>query len=138
MDRLRLPPTVGLVGGLLAALFVVAPYALPDATAVEVNDYYGYGLAGPWLVLICGLLAVVVFASGREERTEHDTVAGAGLALGIAMVLFGLFWSVSVPFESIRPVTANWWFEYHRWTVVGSSLIVPIAGAWYARELELF
>ena len=138
MDRVRIPPTVGIVGALLAAVLVLAPYALPEAGTAEIAAYYDYGIAGPWLVLVCGLLAVVAFASGRQGRTPHDTAAGAGLALGVAMFLFGGLWATAVPIEAVRPVTPNWWFEYHRWAVVAIAVIVPVAAGWYARELELF
>lgn len=137
MDRLQLPPTAGIVGGAGAAVVVVLPYLLPDATATAVAGYYDYGIAGPWMVLVCGLLAVVVYASGRQGRTEHDTAAGAGLALGLGALLFGLLWVVAVPFEAARPVTPNWWFEYHRFAVVAAGVLMSIVGLWYAYELEL-
>ena len=89
MEQVRLAPLVGVVGclGVLGAL--AYPYAVGG---VGVSAYYASGPVNP---LVAGLLAVVgiiVFAAGREGRTDPGFAAGAGLVFGVAIVLVLLAW----------------------------------------------
>jgi hypothetical protein len=128
MEQVRLAPLVGVVGclGVLGAL--AYPYAVGG---VGVSAYYASGPVNP---LVAGLLAVVgiiVFAAGREGRTDPGFAAGAGLVFGVAIVLVLLAWGTTARVDAIG-IT-----QWHRWITVAVAGLVPAGGAWFARSLNL-
>ena len=146
MDGRRLAPTVGIVASLLVVVLLAVPYGVVDGEAVA--NYYGAGVLSPWVGGLLALVAVVVFAAGREDRTNPETAAGFGLGLGAATVAVFALWAVTVPAEVplqlttdeplVGPLTTGTVVEYHRWVTAGVALLVPAAGAWYARALRLY
>lgn len=145
MEGRRLAPTVGIVASLAVVGLLLVPYAVLDAG--DVGTYYDAGALSPWLGGLLALVAVVVFAAGREDRTEPPTAAGVGLGLGLAVALVAVVWAVTVPGEvplqltTDRPIagplsTADV-LETHRWVLAVVSGAVPAAGGWYARTLGL-
>jgi len=138
MHRLRRPPIAGAVASLLVALAVLAPYALPDASAPTVGAYYDYGLLGGWSVLVVSLVSVVVFASGSQRRADPDVVAGATLVLSLFALLLAALWAVTVPYGVVVQITSWDWFAYHRWTLVGLTSVMVAVSLWYTSLLDLF
>ena len=146
MDGRRLAPTVGIVASLLVVVLLAVPYGVVDGQSVA--DYYGSGVLSPWVGGLLALVAVVVFAAGREERTDPETAAGFGLGLGVATVAVFALWTVTVPAEVplqlttdeplVGPLTTGTVVEYHRWVLAAASFLLPVAGAWYARALRLY
>jgi hypothetical protein len=146
MDGRRLAPTVGIVASLLVVVLLAVPYGVVDGEAVA--NYYGAGVLSPWVGGLLALVAVVVFAAGREDRTDPETAAGFGLGLGLAALTVFALWAVTVPAEIplqlttdeplVGPLTTGTVVEYHRWVTAGAALLVPAAGAWYARALRLY
>ena len=146
MEDRRLAPTVGIVASLLVAVLLAVPYGVVDGEAVA--NYYGAGVLSPWVGGLLALVEVVVFAAGREDRTDPETAAGFGLGLGVATVAVFALWAVTVPAEVplqlttdeplVGPLTTGTVVEYHRWVTAGAALFVPAAGAWYARALRLY
>lgn len=126
MDDLRLAPTVGIVACLAVLAALAAPYLLG---VTGVAGYYGSGAVSPLLAGLFALVALIVFAAGREGRSDPGLAAGVAFALGLFMVLVAGAWALTVRIDAVQ-VTAN-----HRWAVVGATVLVPLAAGWYARAL---
>lgn len=127
-------PTIGVVAALAVLAVVAAPYFLIDAT--EVGVYYSAPTFVP-IHLVVGLfamVAVVVFAAGRNGRTDPPTAAGATVVIGGFMALLVLWWAVAVG-GLVGSLTANATFDYHRWLLLVAVLAVAGSAGWYAREV---
>jgi hypothetical protein len=134
MDETRLAPTVG-IAACLAVLGVLAvPYLVVDSGAA-VGTYYGTGSVNPLVAGLFALVAVIVFAAGRERRSDPSLAAGATLALGLFGVGVSLLWALTVPESVVVGMSTATVVEYHRWVLVVVSLGVPAGGAWFARSL---
>ncbi len=128
MDQVRVAPLVGVAGcvGVLAAL--AYPYA---AGGAGVGAYYASGPVNP---LVAGLLAavgVIVFAAGREGRTDPGFAAGAGLVFGVFIVVILLAWGSTARIDAVQLP------QWHRWATLGIAVLVPLGGVWFARALDL-
>ena len=126
-------PTVGVVAALAALAVVVAPYFLIDATEAAV--YYSAPTFVP-IHLVVGLfamVAVVVFAAGRNGRTDPPTAAGAAVVLGGFMALLVFWWALAVG-GLVGSLTDVATFDYHRWLLLVAVLAVAASAGWYARE----
>ncbi|USZ73080.1 DUF7548 family protein [Natronosalvus halobius] len=130
------PPTLGVVAALTYVLAALAPYVLLEVETSVLEVYYAAGLAGPNLLSLFALVAVVLFAAGRQTRTEPDLVAGVTLVLGLVLLAVTALWAVSVP-ESVVFEPGADWFVYHRWLTTAISAVIPAAAVWYARTLDL-
>ena len=127
-------PTVGVVASLSVLAAVVAPYFLVAATAAAV--YYHTPTFVP-VHLVLGLfasVAVIVFAAGRNGRTDPPTAAGAAVVLGGFMALLCLWWAIAVG-SIVGSLTENATFDYHRWVLLATTLAVAASAGWYAREV---
>ncbi|WP_276300867.1 DUF7548 family protein [Halorussus lipolyticus] len=138
MSQEQLPetpaPTVGIVSALAVLAVVVAPYFLIRAT--EVGVYYSAPTALP-VHLVVGLfaaVAVIVFAGGRNGRTDAPTAAGAAVVLGGFVALLVLWWAIAVGslVGSLTEVAA---FDYHRWILLLAALALAGSAGWFAREV---
>jgi len=129
MDGLRVAPLVGILGcvGVLGAL--AYPYAVSD---VGVGAYYGSGLVTPLAAGLLAAVGVIVFAAGREGRTDPSFAAGAGLVFGVFIVSILLAWGLTARVDAVEVS------QYHRWATVAVGLLVPIGGLWFAGALDLF
>jgi len=140
MDRTRLAPLVGIVGCLLYAGLLVVPYLLvPASSGTGVGLYYNAGGINPIVGGFFALIAVVVFAAGRERRTDPGFAAGATLVLGLFMTGIALFWASTVP-TGVVPgigIEAPTYFSVHRWVLGGVGVLVSVAGGWWASRLGL-
>lgn len=146
MDSRRVAPTLGLVASVAVVALLAVPYLVVDDSAA-VSTYYGSGAITPWAAGLMALIAVVVFAAGREERTHPETAAGAGLVFGAVTGIVSLVWAITVPVEVplqitetepiVGPLTTAVVIEYHRWVLAAVSILPAIAAVWYARALRL-
>ncbi len=145
MEGRRLAPTLGIVASLAVLALLLVPYGVLDAA--DVGTYYGAGTVSPWLGGLLALVVVVVFAAGREDRTDPPTAAGVGVGLGLALAAVAVLWAVTVPSEVplqlttdrviLGPVSTADVLEPHRWLLALAAFAVPATGAWYARTLDL-
>lgn len=127
-------PTAGIVAALAVLAVVVAPYFLVPAR--DVGVYYSAPTFVP-IHLVVGLfaaVAVVIFAAGRNGRTDPPTAAGATLVLGGFMALLVLWWAVAVG-DIVGSFDVSATFDYHRWLLLGATAAVGVAGGWFAREV---
>jgi hypothetical protein len=141
MDDVDAAPTAGIVGCLLVLLVLAVPYLLVDETSA-VGAYYAAGAITPLAAGLFALVGVIVFAAGREERSDPALVAGAGLVFGLFIFLICTLWAVTVPGSvAVQLGTASnvaaTVLEGHRWVLVAISAVVPVAAGWYARVLRL-
>ena len=137
MDGQRLAPTVGIVASLLVVVVLVAPYVALESTTIA-NSYYALGALNPYVVGLFALVTLIVFAAGREERTDPETAAGVALAFGVFATISALVWAVTVDVETLFSLTTVAELQYHRWVLAVLALAVPVSAAWYARALRLF
>ena len=127
-------PAAGIVAALAVLAAIVAPYFLIGAT--EVGVYYGVPTPVP-VHLVVGLFAlvsVIVFAAGRNGRTDPLTAAGATVVFAGFMVLLALWWSIAVG-GLVGSLTERAAFDYHRWLLLATTLGVAGAAGWFAIEV---
>lgn len=138
MNRMRLAPLVGIVACLAYAGLLVVPYLLVRTSpGTAVGLYYGTGGINPSVGGFFGLIAVIVFAAGREDRTDPGFAAGVSLVLGLFMCGIALLWAVTVPVEVVVGMDAPQYLSVHRWVLSVAGALVPAAGAWWASTLGL-
>ena len=145
MESRRLTPTLGIGASLSVVALLLVPYAILGAE--DAGTYYAAGAVTPWFSAFLALVAVVVFAAGRADRTAPETAAGVGLGLGFALAVVAVLWAVTVPGEVplqlttdealLGPVSTAEVIEPHRWVLAIVSVGVPTFGGWYARTLDL-
>lgn len=126
MNRLRAVPTVGIVASLAVVVALSVPYLLGTN---GVGTYYGSGGVNPLLAGLFALVGVIVFAAGREGRSDPELAAGVALALGVFMVLVTVVWALTARVDAVQLTTM------HRWLVVGTAALVPLSAVAYARVL---
>ena len=146
MESRRLAPTLGIAASLVVVGLLLVPYAVVDGG--DAGSYYGAGALSPWVGGLLALVAVVVFAAGREERTAPETAAGVGVGLGLAVTVVLGVWAVTVPGEVplqlttaeplVGPLTTGVVVEYHRWLLAATGALLPAASVWYGRALGVF
>lgn len=147
MDPRRAAPTLGVVACVGYVLLLLVPYPIADDPG-GVSTYYTAGTLTPWAGGLLALVAIVVFAAGREDRTAPETAAGAGLGFGVVVLLITLLWAVTLPAEvplqltTDEPLvgellTTGTVLAYHRWVLAAVGALPAAAGAWYARSLGL-
>ncbi|MFB6117585.1 hypothetical protein [Halosegnis sp.] len=139
MDEVRAAPTVGIVACLLVVAVLLLPYLLITS---GVTAYYDAGAITPLAAGLFALVGVIVFAAGREERTDPSLAAGAGLVFGLFAVLVCGVWAATVPASvplqlgTADTISATL-LEFHRFMLVGAAALVAVAGGWYAKTLRL-
>jgi len=138
MATVRTPPTAGIVASAVTVLVVFAPFLiLSSAGSSGLQTYYAHGVVGPWPVAMLGLLSIVAFAAGRQERTDPVTIAGATLVFGVATATIALYWAVAVPGGLVQQLGTEAWLEYHRWLLAVAALGMLASAVWYVRALDL-
>lgn len=141
MDDLRAPPTAGIVACLLVVTVLLIPY-LFVAQGSAVTAYYNAGAITPLAAGLFALVGIIVFAAGREGRTDPALAAGAGLVFGTFSLFVCLAWVATVPASvALQLGTANGVvatvLEFHRFLVAGAAALLAGAGVWYTRALGL-
>ncbi|PSQ48763.1 hypothetical protein BRD15_04830 [Halobacteriales archaeon SW_6_65_15] len=127
-------PTAGVVASLAVLAVVVVPYFLIPAR--DVGIYYGAPTFVP-IHLVIGLfatVAIVIFAAGRNGRTDPPTAAGATLVLGGFMALLVLWWAIAVG-DLVGSFDVSASFDYHRWLLLAATVAVAGSGWWFTREV---
>lgn len=138
MNDERTAATVGVGACVLTAVAVVAPYVLLPATAQQyVGAYYGVGPVNPLALGLLGAVGAVVFASGREQRSSPDLVAGVMLSVGLFSLVVGAVWALGFdPGAAGGDVPVDF-FSTHRWVVLAGAALEVAAAGWYAGALGL-
>ncbi|WP_276272176.1 DUF7548 family protein [Haloarcula litorea] len=137
MDELQTAPAVAIAGCCCFLVALAVPYFVVE-TGSAVGAYYGAGVLSPAVPAVLAAVGIIVFAAGREGRTDPGLAAGAGIVLGLFVVGLSLAWAATVPTSLVLGLTESTLMEHHRWAVVAAALPVPLGGAWFARALGLF
>lgn len=133
MDRERAAATAGVAACVLTAAAVAAPYlVLPAGQVDDVAAYYGAGMVSPLAPGLLGLVGAIVFAAGREGRSDPDLVAGVALAVGVFSLIVGLEWALSFRPGVFGGGVAIEFLDGHRWSVPAGGLLETVAAVWYA------
>ncbi|WP_158854568.1 hypothetical protein [Halorhabdus sp. CUG00001] len=127
MERTSLAPLVGV----LACLAFLSTLAVPFQSA-GAGLYYETGAVNPLLGGLLALIAVIVFAAGRQGRTDPALAAGVTLALGLLAAGMAVAWALTARTD-VLSIT-----RYHRHALVVTASTVPLVAAWYARELRVW
>lgn len=129
MEDVRLAPLVGIVGCLGVLGVLVYPYFAADGA---VGAYYGSGAVNPLVVGLLALVTIIVLAAGREDRTDPELAAGAGLVFGLFMVVLSLSWGLTARVDAVILT------QYHRWALPAVAVLAPLGSLWYTRTLGIF
>ncbi|MDZ7746247.1 MAG: hypothetical protein U5K28_06970 [Halobacteriales archaeon] len=141
MVSLRTPPTVGIGAALVVLGLLAAPYLLiTEASAA--GTYYGAGAVTPLIAGLFALVSIIVFAAGREDRTDPAIAAGVGLVFGTFATLIALVWAISVPGSLVSSLgtvrgPSTTFLELHRYLVVVATAAIAASGGWFAHKLGL-
>ncbi|WP_254543590.1 DUF7548 family protein [Halomarina pelagica] len=136
MDDARLAPAVGITACLAVVVVLALPYLLVDS-ARAVGAYYAEGVLDPQFAGLFALVCVIVFAAGRQDRSDPALAAGAALVFGLFILLFCLLWALTVPTDLVLSLTRDTTIQYHRYLLVVVAALVPASALWYARTLRL-
>jgi hypothetical protein len=136
MEARKLAPTVGIVGCLLVLVVLVLPYLFVGPPSA-VTTYYNAGAITPLAAGLLSLVAVIVFAAGREDRTDPALAAGATLVFGLFVLVIVAAWTLTVPRSVVTQLSTNTLITYHRGALLAVSLLLPASAGWYARSLGL-
>lgn len=136
MDLERFAPTAGIIGALCLAAAVAVPGLAIESGAGPTATYYASGPIGLSLVGLLALLSIIVFLSGRQERTDPATAAGLALVLALAMLGLSAIWAFSIDSTVLFSFEQEYaWLEYHRLSVLGAAVLTVVGAAGYARSV---
>jgi hypothetical protein len=133
MDDLKVAPVVGIVGSLLVLAVLVWPYLQETATAV--SAYYASGAVTPLAAGLLAFVSIIVFAAGRQERSDPALVAGAVLVFGLFVFLIALSFAFTARVDVLGGSSAA--LSSQRWTLAAVALVPLASAGWYARALGL-
>lgn len=133
MDEAQLAPTVGIVGCVAVLAVLLWPYL--GASAAAVSTYYATGPVTPLAAGLFALVGVIVFAAGREERSDPALAAGVALVLGLFVFAICLSWALTARVDVLQ--SPGVLLPQQRWVLAAVAALVPVGGAWYARALGL-
>jgi hypothetical protein len=134
MDPEERPPTAGILACLLVLAALLWPYLQEPVAAV--SAYYSTAAITPLAAGLLALVAVIVFAAGREGRSDPELVAGAGLVFGLFIAIICVSFAFSARIDVIGGSSPL--LSYQRWLLAAASVLVPVVSVWYARTLRLF
>ncbi|ELZ22270.1 hypothetical protein C475_17198 [Halosimplex carlsbadense 2-9-1] len=138
MKQTRLAPLVGVVGCLLVLVSLGLPYVLVrTAVGSAVGTYYGAGALNPLVGGVFALVAAIILAAGRDERTDPPLAAGVGIALGFFVVVALAVWAVTLPVGVVGGMDAPAVLSSHRWATTAVAALIPGASIWWSRTLGL-
>ncbi|MFB6103097.1 MAG: hypothetical protein ABEJ73_11095 [Haloplanus sp.] len=130
----QVAPVLGILGCLAVVVTLALPYVLVPGWGAELAQYYTAGPLGVGAVLAFAPVTLVAFLAGVRGRTDPVTAAGIALTLGVGAFLIALSWALSAPLDPLFGFPASWITD-HRWAVVGTTAIIPLAAALYARSV---
>lgn len=115
------------IGGLL-----LLPLVVLDADWTTVRLYLGGGLGGLFVVTaLAGIVAIVALAAATD-RSDPVTAASITLGVGLIMAIASAIWAISADPYLVIQHSSERWFTHHRWIVVATTVVVPLAALWAA------
>lgn len=141
MNHARTAPAAGVAACLLTVAAVAAPYLLlPADQAIAIDAYYGLGAVSPLGIGLLGLMGAVIFAAGRQDRSDPSLVAGVMLAIGLFSLFVSVQWALAFRpelFAAVATSRTRAFLADHRWSVVAGTVLMTLAAVWYAAALDL-
>jgi hypothetical protein len=134
MEVDRVVPGLGVVGGVAVVVLLSVPYAIVEDPG-GIPTYYGAGAVNPLIGGLFALVAIVVFAAARQERSDPALTAGVALVFGLFAAVIITLWALTVPLGVVTQFQTSALFEYHRVGTALVALMLPVAAAWYARVI---
>lgn len=128
----RYVPLVGIVACLLLLAGLAVPFLFVAGS--EVTLYYDSGALNPLIAGLFAVVAIVVFAAARADRTDPALAAGVALTFGVFVVVVVVPWALTVRVD----VLASPALSSHPTALAILSTLVPLSAAWYARSLRIF
>jgi hypothetical protein len=133
MNARKAAPTLGIAACLAVLAVLVWPYAVESAESV--GAYYASGAITPLAAGLFALVSVIVFAAGREGRSDPATVAGVVLVFGLFIVLITVAFAFTARVDVLGGSSP--FISWQRWLLVATGVLVLLSGGWYARSLRL-
>jgi hypothetical protein len=130
MNARKAAPTLGIAACLAVLAVLVWPYAVESAESV--GAYYASGAITPLAAGLFALVSVIVFAAGREGRSDPATVAGVVL---VFIVLITVVFAFTARVDVLGGSSP--FISWQRWLLVATGVLVLLSGGWYARSLRL-
>ena len=127
----RVAPLAGIVASVLVLAALAVPFFV--ASVSEVTLYYDSGDLNPLVAGLFALVSILIFAAGREGRSDPALAAGVTLTFGVFAVIVSVVWALSVRVDVLDSSIA----ASHPWGLVVVTLALPVTAAWYARSLGL-
>ncbi|MEF8780299.1 MAG: hypothetical protein V5A46_06450 [Haloferacaceae archaeon] len=135
MNAARALSSLGAVACLFVVVVLAAPALVVEGVEGLLRDYYAAGPTGAVGIGFFAAIGVVVFLSGERGSADPPIVAGLATVLGGALVVLSVVWIVSMDSTTVFSFPVEYdWIEYHRYVVLGLSLLALVAAAGYARE----
>jgi hypothetical protein len=133
MDEEWTAATLGIVACVVTAGAVAAPYLLLPADQLDgLGAYYALGVVSPLAPGLLGVLLAVVFAAGREDRSDPDLVAGITLTIALFSLAVALQWALAFRPDIVASRATLEFLSDHRWSVPAAALLEAVAALWYA------
>lgn len=136
MNARLVAPTIGMGACLLVLALLGLPY-LAIGPPSAVTTYYNAGAITPFAAGLLAAVGVIVFAAGRQGRTDPALAAGAGLIFGGFVAVISVVWALTVPRSVVTQLSTGTLLTYHRLVLGTVAVTVPVSAAWYARSLGL-
>ncbi len=137
---IRHHPPLGLAvaGGIITMLVAFAPLVyLPDVEVEVIRFYFGGGIGGLWAVALLSFVTVVVFLAAIRGRIDLIRVASIGLGIGVVTFVIAAIWALTIDTGALAELPQYTWVVNHRWLVLASTVVVPVASLWLARRLDV-
>lgn len=131
-DPRRFVPVVGIAACAVVLAGLAVPFVLADPG--QVGLYYDSGAVNPLVAGLFAVLSIVVFAAGREGRTDPALAAGVTLTMGVFTTVVAVAWALTVRVDVVDAAAVS----AHPLALAVVSLSLPAAATWYARSLGLF
>ncbi len=110
------------------------PYLVTNPESVAV--YYRAPVAGMRFAGVLTFLVLLAVGVGYVGRIDRTVLAAVIVVLGGYAFLLTVWWAVTLPPHVVMELSTADEFAYHRWLLVGLTLLVPLAGLWYARSVR--
>lgn len=120
---------LGAVAAVTAIVLTLVPIGVLSPS--ELSVYYGVGPVSPFVVAMFAGVAGITLLAVAYDRTDPATTTGVSLVLGVAVTVLFAWWAVAAD-GVVGGLAVAATFEYHRWTLVATGVVIAATSAWEA------